>query len=111
MNEQSKKPKEDSVFGEVISAYTQDQAIEDGVLVLTGHVGSERVVFTRNLFSQGFEEDETKRKELVEKGLAMLRLPDPKDSVFMRLRVIEGGKIWVIWNQGEGFVFLCPEDY
>jgi hypothetical protein len=110
MNEQSKKQNEDPIFGKVISVYTQDQAIEDGVLVLTGYVGKERVVFTRHLFSQGFE-DETKRRELVEKGLQMLRLPDPEDSPSMRLRVIEEGKIWVIWNQGEGFVFLAPEDY
>ncbi len=110
MNKQSKKQNEDSIFGEVISIYTQNQAIEDGVLVLTGYVGKERVVFTRHLFGHGFE-DETKRRELVEKGLQMLRVPDPEDSNCMRLRVIEEDRIWVIWNQGEGFTFLAPEDY
>jgi len=100
----------DPFFGEVISAYTQDQAIEDGVLVLVGHVGEERVVFTSNLFAEGYE-DEVKRKALVQRGLGMLKIPEDEDSRSMRLRVIEEGKIWVIWNPGEGFTFLKPEDY
>ena len=98
------------VFGEVISVYTQDEAIEDGFLVHIGNVGKQRVVFTRVLFSQGYEDD-AKRKALVEKGLELLCREDAEDSPNMRLRVIEKGKIWVIWNVGEGFTFLMPEDY
>jgi len=100
----------DPLFGEVISAYTQDQAIEDGVLVLVGNVGEERVVFTQNLFAEGYE-DEVKRKALVQRGLGMLKIPDPDDSRSMKLRVIQEGEIWVIWNPAEGFTFLKPEDY
>lgn len=98
------------LFGEVISAYTQDQAIEDGVLVLVGHVGEERVVFTSNLFAEGYE-DEVKRKALVQRGLGMLKIPDSEDSRSMRLRIIEEGKIWVIQSADEGVTFLKPEDY
>ncbi len=101
---------EHPIFGEVISRYTQDQAIEDGVLVHVGSVGNERVVFTTALFSEGYE-NEIKRRSLVEKGLELLRKPVPEDSPSMRLRVIEKDKIWVIWNQGEGFTFLMPDDY
>lgn len=106
----NKKENEHPIFGEVISTYTQDEAIEDGVLVHVGEIGKQRVVFTRVLFDQGYE-DEAKRKALIEKGLELLCQQDPEDSPDMRLRVIEEGKIWVIWNVGEGFTFLRPEDY
>ncbi len=108
--ETNKKDNEHPIFGEVISVYTQDEAIEDGVLVHVGEVGKQRVVFTRVLFDQGYE-DEAKRKALIERGLELLCRQDPEDSPGMRLRVIEEGKIWVIWNVGEGFIFLRPEDY
>lgn len=106
----NKKENEDSIFGEVISVYTQDEAIEDGVLVHVGNVGKQRVVFSRVLFDQGYE-DEAKRKALIEKGMEMLCRQDPEDSPDMRLRIIQKGMIWVIWNVGEGFTFLTPEDY
>ena len=106
----NKKENEHPIFGEVISTYTQDEAIEDGVLVHVGEIGKQRVVFTRVLFDQGYE-DESKRKALIEKGLELLCQQDPEDSPDMRLRVIEKGMIWVIWNVGEGFTFLRPEDY
>lgn len=101
---------EHPVFGKVISRYTQEEAIEDGVLVFVGNIGKERVVFTRSLFNQGYE-DKEKRVALIEKGLELLCAEDPEDSPDMRLRVIEEGKIWVIWHMGEGFTFLMPDDY
>ena len=110
MENQSQNPDRDPIFGEIISRYTQEEAIEDGVLVHVGFVGNERVVFTRALFSEGYD-DEIKRCSLVKRGLELLRKPDPEDSPFMRLRVIEKDEIWAIWNAGEGFTFLTPEDY
>ena len=95
---------------EVIFAYTQAQAIEDGVLIVAGYCGKEKVVFTRTLFYDGYE-DVQRRKELVARGLELLKTPDPEDSEFMKLRVIEKDKLWVIWSAGEGFVFMKPEDY
>ena len=106
----NKKENEHPIFGKVISTYTQDEAIEDGVLVYVGNIGKQRVVFTRALFDQGYE-DELKRKTLLEKGMELLCREDSEDSPDMRLRVIEEGKIWVIWNVGEGFTFLTPGDY
>jgi type I site-specific restriction-modification system R (restriction) subunit len=105
-----KNEKEHPIFGKVISAYTQDEAIEDGVLVHVGSIGRQRVVFTRTLFNQGYE-DEAKRKALIEMGLELLCRELSEDSPDMRLRVIEKDKIWVIWNVGEGFTFLTPADY
>jgi type I site-specific restriction endonuclease len=94
----------------VIYSYTREQAIEDGVLILSGTVGATSVVFTSNLFADGYE-DKEKRIALVNRGLEMLRQPDPEDSDYMKLRVIEKDKIWVIWHAGEGFTFMKPEDY
>lgn len=94
---------------EIISIYTQDQAIEDGVLVLVGRLGEQRIVFTSNLFYDGYE-DKERRIALLKKGLELLKEDDPEDAPYMRLRVIEKDKIWVIWN-AEGFTFMKPEDY
>ena len=94
----------------VIFAYTQAQAIDDGVLVHVGWCGGMKVIFTSNLFAEGYEDAE-KRRALVMKGVEMLKKPDPEDSQYMKLRVIEKDKIWVIWNTGEGITFLKPEDY
>ena len=94
----------------VIYSYTREQAIEDGVLILSGTVGAISVVFTSNLFADGYE-DKEKRIALVNRGLEMLRQPDSEDSAYMKLRVIEKDKIWVIWHAGEGFTFMKPEDY
>jgi hypothetical protein len=94
---------------EIISIYTQDQAIEDGVLVLVGSLGEQRIVFTSTLFYDGYEGKE-ERTALIMRGLELLKKDDHEDSPHMRLRVIEKDKIWVIWN-AEGFTFMKPEDY
>lgn len=94
---------------EIISVYTQEQAIEDGILIPVGFCGKQKVIFTSNLFADGYE-DADKRVALVRKGLEMLRGDDPEDTKYMRLRVIEKDRIWVIWN-AEGFTFMKPEDY
>jgi len=80
------------------------------MLVHVGSIGRQRVVFTRTLFGQGYE-DEAKRKALIEMGLELLCRQLSEDSPDKRLRVIEKEKIWVIWNVGEGFTFLTPQDY
>lgn len=95
---------------QVIFSYTQAQAIEDGVLIVVGYCGKEKVVFTRGLFYAGYDDVE-RRKELVARGLELLKLPDAEDSEYMKLRVIEKDKLWVIWSAGEGYVFMKPEDY
>ena len=110
---------EESLFNEenVIYQYTQDEAIEDGILVVVGSCGNQRIIFTANLFSDCTCKDEDgknkvdieKLRRTIEKGLSLLREPDKEDTNYMRLRVIEKNKIWVIWNT-EGFTFMKPED-
>ena len=103
--------KSNDLFDEtnVIFEYTREEAIDDGFLVPVGRIGNQSVVFTTNLFSEGYE-DKDKRIELIKKGLRLLRQPDPEDTDYMKLRVIEKNRIWLIWN-GEGFTFMKPEDY
>lgn len=107
MNEEEKK---NESFPEVISTYTQDQAIEDGILVPVGRLTSgQKVVFTRHLFFSGGYDDEERRIALVNQGLSLLRIPDPEDTDYMKLRVIEKDRIWVIAD-GNGLTFMHPED-
>ena len=96
-------------FDAVISEYTQEQAIADGVLVDVGLIGDEKVVFTGNLFADGYEDTE-KRKALVELGIQKIQEPDKEDSDYMQLRVLEKDRIWLI-RDGNGFTFMRPEDY
>ena len=104
----------DDLFGPVIFKYTPDDAVRDGVLIPVGemtytHGPPTPLYFTSNLFADGYEDD-MKRKELVYRGLDLLRKPDEQDSDYMRLRVIEEGRIWVILD-GQGYTFMKPEDY
>ena len=99
----------------IVSEYTADQGIEDGILVKVGEVrekdGSKiRVIFTRALFEEGGYEDEARRVALVARGMTLLKKSDPEDTDYMRLRVIEEGEIWVI-HDGNGITFMKPEDY
>lgn len=106
------EPKEgDEINGwPVIFSYTTEQAVEDGVLVYVGKVGRDiDVYFTNGLFAQGYR-DLDRRRELVERGLDLLRKPDPEDTPYMHLRVIEGDKIWTIAEPGK-ITFMMPSDY
>ena len=102
---------QDNLFDNVISSYTQEQAIEDGILVEVGKLTSDqKVVFTRNLFETGGYEEEEPRIHLIERGINLLRKSDPEDTEYMKLRVIEKDRIWVIAD-GNGLTFMRPEDY
>ena len=96
------------LFGEVISRYTLDQAIEDGVLMKVGEfaVDHRPIIFTTNLFADVKE----RYQEVIRKGIELLKKPSPEDDEYMKLRVIEKGKIWVVLN-AEGCTFMKPEDY
>ena len=94
---------------DIISKYTQDDAIADGMLVIVGFVKDIKIVFTTNLFDDGYE-DNTKREVLVKKGLKLLEQPDKEDTSYMKLRVIVKSEIWLVYN-AEGITFMKPEDY
>ncbi|MCB4791256.1 MAG: hypothetical protein LHV68_05150 [Elusimicrobia bacterium] len=94
---------------EVISTYTLEEAIEDGVLAKVGFCGRYPVIFTSNLLYDGYEDQET-RVKLVNKGLEALKKSDPEDTPDMKLRVLEKDKIWVIADT-QAITFMKPEDY
>jgi len=100
----------DDLFGPLIYKYTARDAVEDGIFVEVGSVGKNPVYFTTSLFESGEYQDNEKRVNLVKRGLEMLNKKDPEDSDYMRLRVIEKGEIWVVYN-AEGITFMKPEDY
>jgi type I site-specific restriction endonuclease len=105
------KQTDQELFGNVVSIYTQEQAIEDGILVHVGQLTTgQKVVFTSNLFETGGYKDQDKRTNLVQKGISLLQHPDPEDTDYMKLRVIEKNQIWVIAD-GNGLTFMRPEDY
>lgn len=118
-----KTPEEEmrEFWGEPISVYTRDQAIEDGYLVQTGEVetkeGKISVCFTSNLFSGGgYDRDPERRKGLVLLGIQKLKEKDRKDTDTMKLRVLVDSKdpekrdIWCVLD-GDGITFERPEDY
>jgi hypothetical protein len=95
------------VYGEPISVYTAQQALDDGILVKTGFLMPDKVsvIFTSNLFN----EVKNNYKQIINKGLELLKQSNKEDSEFMKLRVIQKD-IWVIANS-EGVTFMKPEDY
>lgn len=93
---------------QLLSIYTQAQAIDDGVLVKVGEIRGVPIIFTTNLFKD-FADDWT-RKCLILRGIRMLTKPHPDDTDSMHLRVIENDAVWVIYD-GDGFTFMHPEDY
>ena len=105
----------DTIFGKlpVVFSYSREEAVQDGVLVSVGKIGiidgdeNTDVVFTANLFKN--YKDNAELYSIVKKGIELLNKPDPEDDG-RKLRVIEEGKIWVIYD-GDGITFLKPEDY
>lgn len=93
----------------VVFRYTRKQAVEDGILVCVGKFAGLDTVITMNLFNDGYE-DEQKRLDLIKKGLALLAVPDPEDTDYMKIRVIEPGQLWVVLD-GDGLCYMKPEDY
>lgn len=96
------------VYGEPISVYTKEQAIEDGILVKVGYLSNLKlpVIFTTNLFN----DIKDHYHEIITRGLELLNKKDEEDDDNYKLRVIEKDCIWVIANS-EGVTFMKPEDY
>jgi type I site-specific restriction endonuclease len=101
-----KTPSLTKVFGEPISIYTQQQAINDGFLIKVGKISNLPVVFTSNLF----EEVKDHYQEIIQQGLTLLNQPNFEDDKYSKMRIIKPNQIWVIAN-AEGVTFMKPEDY
>jgi len=98
---------------EVISTYTAEQAVEDGILVEVGRAGNCPVYITRNcMVTLELEEDDEKRREVVELCLHALQQPDREDDDYRCLRAltVDDVKVWAILD-GQGVTIMRPEDY
>ncbi len=105
----------DEVFGTVISVYSLEQAIEDGVLVEVFKnrweqlSGGKPIVATSHLFSQVslaglleiWNEYVDWRKNI------MPTLPE-EDQLFAT--TMNGKKVWLL-EDGQAFTMMYPEDY
>ena len=97
------------MFGEPISTYTKEDAVEDGYQVWIGSCNKQKIYFTSNLLYDGFEEEEP-RLSLINEGLFALAKKDKEDTEYMKLRVLQKGEVWVI-QAPDGITFMKPEDY
>ena len=108
----------DGIFddADVISVYTREDAIQDGVLVRLDVRASGNpldVCFTANLWDD-YKADELHRLRmtLIMTGLTRLSEDDPEDLLGVRkLRVIVEDRIWVIEDTDGAITFMRPEDY
>jgi hypothetical protein len=105
----------DEVFGEIISVYSLEQAIADGVLVEVFKnrwqelSGGKPIVATQHLFSQvSLAALQEIWNEFVDwRKNVMPTLPE-EDQIFVT--TMNGEKVWLI-EDGEAFTMLYPEDY
>ena len=79
------------------------------MIVPTGLVGGKiPVYFTSALLAE--YEDPDQQRRLVYEGVQLLGQPDDGDTEYMKFRVIEPDKSWVIFN-GDGLTYMKPSDY
>ena len=103
-------------FGEVISTYTADQAVEDGILVRAGRCGAVPVFITTNCFFKAGLDNPLQRHGVVLEAIEALKKPNPEDDGYRKLRVLHKGRavdyecLWVI-HDGQGITIMFPEDY
>jgi hypothetical protein len=101
---------------EVISSYTDQQAVEDGVLVpVTGEGGVNRVTravfdrFTKPMGASSITGPVTNIGPLMEAIRAMVKLPADADG--LRTGAYQGEKIWIVPNEVGGLTMMFPDDY
>ena len=106
-----KKLYKKGLFNNNISYCNKGKDIEDYILVEVGSLTTgEKILFTRILFESDGNEDHDRRLQLVNRGLSLLKEPDPDDTSYMMVRVVEQNRIWVA-IYGNYLTFLRPEEY
>jgi hypothetical protein len=96
----------DDFFGEPISVYSTDQAVEDGVLFEAGRLGGRRIILTTNLLSSITENSVIASVivQCIEKSKSFEQLPDTE--------LIKVGKQkFFVSDNGESITIMLPEDY
>ena len=105
----------DEFFGEPISTYTDQQALQDGVLVAApGDGGVNRVTravfdhFTESLGTSPITGAVANIGPLLDAIRAMLAI-EPDDG--WRTGDYQGKRLWLIPNEVGGLTLMYPEDY
>jgi len=93
---------------DIIYRYTKEDAIADGQQARIGSDKGRTIYITSTILAD--YEDENKRETLMQKVLESLDKPDPEDTNYLKLRVIEKGKIWAV-EDGDGITIMHPSDY
>jgi hypothetical protein len=107
----------ESVFGPVISAYSEKQAVEDGVLVPICEIDGKRIVFTCGIMStitkrdaSGIEKvDVSAIKYIIRAGLLELRRVMGTDAEGIA-KLEHLGTIWAVEEPGK-VTFMRPDEY
>jgi hypothetical protein len=103
---------------EVISTYTDDQAVDDGVLVPLYGLGPVNRV-TRAVFAHFVGEEAFEPKPVIEMPRAMepliaairAMLKIPSDGDGWRTGEYGGKRLWLVPNEVGGLTLMFPEDY
>ncbi len=109
----------DEEFGEIVSVYSLEQAIEDGVLVevfsfnskdfVEKYTNGKPVVATAHLFNQVSQTDLIDLwNKYVDWRLNVKELLPEEDQMFVT--EIDGKNVWVI-EDGQAITMMYPEDY
>jgi len=108
MSNDNHKPSSDldDFFGEPISVYSTDQAVEDGTLFDAGRLGDRRIILTSNLLSS-IKESSVVASAIVqgiEKVKSFEHLPDTESIKI-------GQQKFFVSDNGESITIMLPEDY
>lgn len=92
-------------FGEPISVYSKDQAIEDGYLADIGSFDGRQIVFTQSLIAKFSKFD---LLSFLVRGLEKISNDETDENLF----VFNLGEL-VVWvsRDSQALTFMLPEDY
>src|SRR5690242_3707042 len=103
----------DDLFGEPISVYTDQQALDDGVLVaVSGDGGVNRVtraVFDHFTRPNGDDRHAVPDITLLQDAIHALLALTPRDG--WRTGTYQEKELWLIPNEVRGLTLMFPEDY
>ena len=103
----------EELFGEPISVYTDQQALDDGVLVAVPAEGGvnrvTRAVFDHFTRPIGVPRHGVTDITPLQEAIRAIRALEPNDG--WRTGDFQGKRLWLIPNEVRGLTLMFPEDY
>jgi len=99
---------------DVIYAYTDEQAVEDGVLVDTSSFSKVFTRVTSNLFEKGYEERTVDNlRDLFLQAWAHMKKKGKDTFYELKVELPSGEKerIFCVYNELGSYTLMMPEDY